>query len=103
MSNSFQHSSIPACSDVSDPIETEIVILERDVCMENVAEKGSKVYSLWLICTTHFGMRTGNEIHKLCWGDVTLCVDFETGEEYISLDTERQTKTRTGENTINTR
>ncbi len=47
------------------------------------------IHSLWLICTTHFGMRTGNEIHKLCWGDVTLCVDFETGEENISLPSAR--------------
>lgn len=53
MSNSFQHSSIPACSDVSDPIETEIVILERDVCMENVAEKGSKVFMLTKVLTAH--------------------------------------------------
>ena len=61
------------------------------------------IHSLWIICTTHFGMRTGNEIHKLCWGDVTLGVDFESGEEYITRDTERQTKTRTGENPRNTR
>ncbi|XP_052233207.1 uncharacterized protein KIAA1958-like [Dreissena polymorpha] len=61
------------------------------------------IHSLWMICTTHFGMRTGNEIHKLCWGDVTLGVDFESGEEYITRDTERQTKTRTGENPRNTR
>ena len=60
------------------------------------------IHSLWMICTTHFGMRTGNEIHKLCWGDVTLGVDFESGEEYITRDTERQTKTRTGENPRNT-
>ena len=36
-------------------------------------------------------------------GDVTLGVDFESGEEYITRDTERQTKTRTGENPRNTR
>ncbi|KAH3888867.1 hypothetical protein DPMN_012909 [Dreissena polymorpha] len=56
-----------------------------------------------MICTTHFGMRTVIEIHKLCWGDGTLGVDFESGEEYITLDTERQTKIRTGENPRNTR
>ena len=56
------------------------------------------LHSLWLICTTHFGMRTGKEIHTLCWGDVSLGVDFETGEEFITFDTERQTKTRTGAN-----
>ena len=56
------------------------------------------LHSLWLICTTHFGMRTGKEIHTLCWGDVSLGIDFETGEEFITFDTERQTKTRTGEN-----
>ncbi|XP_052216542.1 uncharacterized protein KIAA1958 homolog isoform X2 [Dreissena polymorpha] len=56
------------------------------------------LHSLWLICTTHFGMRIGKEIHTLCWGDVSLGIDFETGEEFITFDTERQTKTRTGEN-----
>ena len=57
----------------------------------------SLLHSLWLICTTYFGMRTGQEVRSLCWGDIKLCVDEETGCRYIQLDTERQTKkTRTG-------
>ncbi|KAH3738220.1 hypothetical protein DPMN_044848 [Dreissena polymorpha] len=51
-----------------------------------------------LIRTTHFEMRTGKDIHTLCWGDVSLGVDFETGEKLITFDTERQTKTRSVEN-----
>ncbi|XP_053389801.1 uncharacterized protein LOC128552764, partial [Mercenaria mercenaria] len=54
------------------------------------------IHSLWLICTTYFGMRTGQEIHSLRWGDIQLEIDDQTGEEYLVLDTERQTKTQTG-------
>jgi hypothetical protein len=61
------------------------------------------IHSLWLICTTHFGMRTGQEIHNLRWGDINLEMDDQTGEEYLILDTERQTKTRTGANPKDTR
>ena len=56
------------------------------------------IHSMWLTCTSYFGMRTGKEIHQLCWGDVKLGLDDASGLEYITLDTERQTKTRTGEN-----
>jgi hypothetical protein len=61
------------------------------------------LHSMWFICTTYFGMRTGKEIHQLCWGDVKLSLDEVSGTEYIILDTERQTKTRTGENPRNIR
>ena len=53
--------------------------------------------TLWLNNTMHFGMRGGKEHRGLCWGDILLKKD-ETGElEYLEY-TERQTKTRTGEN-----
>jgi hypothetical protein len=61
------------------------------------------LHSMWFICTTYFGMRTGKEIHQLCWGDVKLSLDEVSGTEYKILDTERQTKTRTGENPRNIR
>lgn len=61
------------------------------------------LHSMWLICTTYFGMRTGQEVYNLRWGDVTLCLDESCGREYIQLDTERQTKTRTGSNPKDTR
>ena len=49
------------------------------------------IHSMWLTCTSYFGMRTGKEIHQLCWGDVKLRLDDASGMEYITLDTERQT------------
>ncbi len=52
--------------------------------------------SMWFICTVYFGMRTGQETHKLRWGDISLKED-ENGK-YLLYDTERQTKTRTGAN-----
>ncbi|KAH3856675.1 hypothetical protein DPMN_099267 [Dreissena polymorpha] len=56
------------------------------------------LHSLRLICTTHFRIRAGKKIHTLGLGDVSLGVTFETKECVITFDTERQTKTRTGEN-----
>ena len=42
-------------------------------------------------------MRPGKEQRDLCWGDLELKVDAE-GVRYVQFSTERQTKTRTGEN-----
>lgn len=61
------------------------------------------IHSLWLVCTTHFGMKTGQEVHSLCWGDVQLGIDEETDQEFITLNTERQTKTRPGSDPKDTR
>lgn len=58
----------------------------------------SLLYSLWLMCTTNFGMRPGKEIHDLKWGDVELRKDMENDKEYLIYTQERQTKTRTGAN-----
>jgi hypothetical protein len=53
--------------------------------------------TLWFNNTLHFGMKGDKEHKDLCWGDIQLKKD-ETGElEYLEY-TERQTKTRTGEN-----
>ncbi|KAL3884731.1 hypothetical protein ACJMK2_024841 [Sinanodonta woodiana] len=60
------------------------------------------LHSMWLICTMHFGMRTGKETHKLQWGDISLQLD-DSNQEYIVYNTERQTKTRTGVNERNIR
>lgn len=61
------------------------------------------IHSMWYICTQYFGMRTGKECRDLCWGDVQLCLDEESGLEYVVYDKERQTKTRTGANPRDTR
>lgn len=53
--------------------------------------------SMWRICTTNFGMRTGIETHELKWGDIS-CREDISGEEYLVYTQERQTKTRPGNN-----
>ena len=39
----------------------------------------SLLNSMWLICTTYFGMRTGKETHSLKWGDIRLGLDEQIG------------------------
>ena len=46
--------------------------------------------------------RPGKEQRDLCWGDLELNVDAQ-GVRYVEFSTERQTKTRTGENPRNAR
>ena len=48
------------------------------------------------------GMRGGREQHTLKWGDIIMKTD-EDGDEYLEHVKERQTKTRTGTDTSNTR
>ncbi|XP_052762232.1 uncharacterized protein LOC128204867 [Mya arenaria] len=58
----------------------------------------SLIHSMWFICVTFVGMRTGTEIHNPKWGDVSVGLDEGSGREFLQLSTERQTKTRTGAN-----
>ena len=51
--------------------------------------------TMWFYTTVHFGLRSVQEHRDMCWGDVILKSD--RGREYLEY-TERQTKTRTGEN-----
>lgn len=53
--------------------------------------------TIWWIVTKHFGHRARDEARQLKYGDIKLEISFETGEEYLVWDTERSTKTRTGE------
>lgn len=63
----------------------------------------SVLNSLWFYNTTLFGMRGGISEHRnLQWGDVRLRNDPIIGE-YLELDLERQTKTRTGDDPNNIR
>ena len=60
--------------------------------------------TLWFNNTTHFGMRGGKEHRDLCWGDIQLKRDVSDGETIQYLEyTERQTKTRKGENPLDVR
>ena len=60
------------------------------------------INTLWYNNCLHFGLRGRKEQRDLKWGDVVLKKDTE-GKEYLEFNTERQTKTRTGENPMNRR
>ncbi|XP_078361481.1 uncharacterized protein KIAA1958-like [Oculina patagonica] len=52
--------------------------------------------TLWWFLSLHFGFRARDESRKLCWGDVLLQKDAETGRELLVWRTERGSKTRQG-------
>jgi hypothetical protein len=60
------------------------------------------VNSIWFNNCMHFGLRSGKEQRELMLGDITLKTD-SSGKEYLEYSTERQTKTRPGDNPANTR
>ena len=55
------------------------------------------INTLWLNNCMHFGLRGGKEQRELKWGDVVLKTN-PFGKEYLEYCTERQTKTRPGDN-----
>lgn len=58
------------------------------------------INTLWLNNCLHFGLRGGKEQRDLKWGDLVLkCNSF--GKEYLEYSTERQTKTREGDDPSN--
>ena len=54
--------------------------------------------TVWMNHCIYFGMRPGQEQRDLCCGDLELKTNAD-GLRYVKFSTERQTKTRTGENT----
>ena len=60
------------------------------------------INTLWFNNCLHFGIRGGKEQSDLSWGDVVLKTDCH-GKEYLEYSTERQTKTRPGDNPLNRR
>ncbi|XP_052765415.1 uncharacterized protein LOC128206768 isoform X1 [Mya arenaria] len=63
----------------------------------------SLIHSMWFICATFFGMRTGTEIYNLKWGDVIIDYDKDSRREYLQLCIERQAETCFGANARNSR
>ena len=57
---------------------------------------------MWLNSTIHFGLRGGKEQKELRWGDVKLD-QTPDGKENLKYSVERQTKTRTGSDSRDTR
>ena len=85
----------------ADPINDEVIEQFYSCGTLGNGHPEALLHSLWLICTQHFGMRTGQEVRNLKWGDVQLKEDGHG--KYLVYDTERQTKTRTGANYRDTR
>ncbi|XP_068742308.1 uncharacterized protein KIAA1958-like [Montipora capricornis] len=52
--------------------------------------------TLWWFFSLHFGFRARDESRKLCWGDLELQTDPETGGEILVWLAERGSKTRQG-------
>ena len=52
--------------------------------------------TLWWFLSMYFGFRARDESRKLCWGDIVLDVDAETGREVLVWTAERGSKTRQG-------
>ena len=84
----------PMAADEITDDELDVMYAKKVLGPETPA---SLIYTLWMICTLHFGMRPGKETHDLRWGDIKLRYDVD-GNEYIIYTQERQTKTRTGSN-----
>ncbi|XP_060084505.1 zinc finger MYM-type protein 3-like [Ylistrum balloti] len=85
--------NMPRAADELTDMELEQLCETNTLGMQSPA---ALLYSVWMICTMHFGMRPGKETHDLKWGDVEQKTDVENGEEYIVNIQKRQTKTRTG-------
>ena len=52
--------------------------------------------TLWWFFSLHFGFRARDESRKLCWGDLELQTDPETGREILVWLAERGCKTHQG-------
>ena len=52
---------------------------------------------MWFLLTLQFGHRARHEARQLKFGDIALKTDEVTGEQYLEWLTERETKTRHGD------
>ena len=53
--------------------------------------------AMWWFLSLHFGFRARDENRKLCWGDVVLSEDPDSGVEMLWWQVERGSKTRQGQ------
>ena len=56
--------------------------------------------TVWWYLTTHFGHRARDEARQMLFGDIKVEFDHEINQHYLIWDTERSTKTRTGERPV---
>ena len=52
---------------------------------------------MWFALTLHFGRRTRHEARQVKFGGIALKKDEASGEEYLEWTTERESKTRHGD------
>jgi len=79
-----------------DPISSDDIEQLWKADQLGTSTPDSILQTLWLYTTIHFGLRGCQEHRDMCWGDVTLKHDGD-GREFLEFS-ERQTKTRTGDN-----
>ena len=53
--------------------------------------------TMWFLLTLHFGHRARQEARQIKFGDIALKKDEASGEEYLEWTTERESKTRHGD------
>ena len=81
--------------------QEEIDLLFRNGVM-GIHSPQALINTLWFNNCLHFGKRGGKEQRNLSWEDVVLKTDCH-GKEYLEYLTERQTKTKPGDNPLNRR
>ena len=89
----------PQAASSLTPEEIDILYEKKEM---GISSPKALINTLWFNNCLHFGLRGGKEQRDLKWGDIVLKVD-SAGKQYLEYSTERQTKTRPGDNPSNTR
>ena len=86
----------------AEPLSDEDILLMYNRGVLGHDSPRALLNTVWLNNCIFFGMRPGKEQRDMCWGDIQLKKD-SSGLRFLEFTTERQTKTRTGENPRNLR
>ena len=81
-----------ACRHLTDEEEAKLFEAREFGCCSPQALQRT----LWWFLSMHFGFKARDESRKLCWGDIILETDPETGREVLVWRAERGSKTRQG-------
>uniref|UniRef100_A0A8W8MMW5 ZMYM2-like/QRICH1 C-terminal domain-containing protein n=1 Tax=Magallana gigas TaxID=29159 RepID=A0A8W8MMW5_MAGGI len=85
----------------ADPLSDDDINIFYDSGVLGVTSPQSLLNTVWFNNAIHLGLCGHQEHYNLCWGDISLHKNPD-GTEYLQ-HYERQTKTRTGANTRDTR
>ena len=80
-----------ACRDRTEEDEAKIYEAEEFRCSPQALQR-----TLWSFLSMHFGFGARDKSRKLCWGDIMLEKNPETGLEVLVWTAERGSKTRQG-------